>query len=296
MKTKSLIKLLALFFAGVLLSSSLSATLYVYEGFDYSLADSTSMDGVTTNATGLSGTYDDNSSGGSATYSSTGLTFGSNYLTTTGGSLYQTASGTSSYTVLVADISATVSESTTIWSSFLVQIEEFSTEGAVKVRLRYDDNGTTRFLSTVDASGDSQNTAVGYDSSETESSSSLTAGITYLVLSSYTNVGDSEGGDATQWIFTLDGYESWLSTGGGLEDTLSDYAYSTITDSGTTKSFATQINFVLGGSGTGTESAYIDELRYGSSLSDVIAVPELATFALFLGLFSGAVLLVRRRR
>ncbi|WFB36870.1 PEP-CTERM sorting domain-containing protein [Kiritimatiellota bacterium B12222] len=265
---------------------SLQADLLVYEGWNYALADATSMHTKAITATGMTGNYADITSGGSATFSTTGLSFGTNYLPTTGGSLYQSATGSTSYTVLRGDINTTVSYPMTLWGSYLVQIDEFSTDGTVKVRANYDDSGNSkaRFISTVDATGSSQNTGVGYDSTGTASSGGLTEDVTYLALSSFTNVGGAGGGTATQYIFTLGEYDSWLSAGGGLEANLGSYAGITATDSsGDIKSFANYVNFVLGGSGTGTESAFIDEVRYGTTLGDVIAIPEPSSFLLMLG-------------
>jgi hypothetical protein len=302
MKTKSLMTLLALPFTGMLLSSNLSATLLVYEGFDYDLTDATSMSGEAITALGMDGSYSETANGGSSTYSTTDLSFGSNFLSTTGGSLFQTVTSPtgSRWSVLTGNLTDTATSYTgTLYSSYLVNFTSFGGDtGAAYVRVK-NDNDTNRLISAADYSGATATSAVSYDADAVASESgALLVDTTYLVVSRYTNILVSGGGTADQFIFTLADYESWLSDGSGLETNIGSYATYTATDTSTeTKGFTHNLQFAMGTSEIGTESAYFDELRYGSSLSDVVAVtvPEPATFALLMGL-SGAVLLLRRRR
>ncbi|MDF3129109.1 PEP-CTERM sorting domain-containing protein [Kiritimatiellaeota bacterium B1221] len=263
-------------------AASLQADLLIYEGWDYALPDYTVISGTSITATGLTGNYSNDFSGGTARYRTAGLSFGTNYLPTTGGSLYQSASGSGSYTVLRASTNFG-GHTGNLWSSYLVQFEAFSTEGAQYIRAR---NGSDRkFISAVDVTGADSLPGVGYDSgvTTTSDSGSLSAGTTYLALSSFTNVGNAGGGTAKQYIFTLSGYDAWLSAGAS-EAGLASHAIFYTEDTATNAEYlSNEINFVLGGSGTGTESAFIDEVRYGTTLSDVIAVPEPSSFLLMAG-------------
>ncbi len=270
---------------------SLQASLLIYEGWDYGLADNASMDSVTTSATGLTGDYYDAISGGATIYKTAGLTFGANFLPTTGGSLYQSASGANSYTVLKGDLTSTARAHTgDLYHSALVKLTSLSNEGAVRIRTYNNGASTARYMSVMDETGAPSNPGVAYDDVTTASSDgSLSLNTTYLALSRFTNVGLPGGGTADQFIFDLAGYDNWLSAGGGLEANLATYASFTATETfNSQRNFEHELHFVLGGnssSGSETESAFIDEVRYGTTLGDVVAVaiPEPSSFLLMAG-------------
>jgi len=294
--------------AGCLIVSGLispaSAAVLVYEGFDYALASGTSMNGITSDAAGLSGDYSlSTSSSGtrSVNYSTQNLTFGPNYLPSTGGSIYLSASGTvgqNPYAVLsVAANAGTVTG--TVYNSYLVQFTSLSdaviasggSAGPAILTHRLQD-GSVRLQNIAhQATGPSTDNrpAVGYGTanhiSGSGTSGTLALDTTYLVLARFTNVGLAGGGTADQFVFTLNGYNAWLAAG-GQEASLGTFAVFTSTSSrDSLVSFSGTFQFGVAGKG-GAESAYLDELRWGTQLSDVISmapVPEPSAALLLLG-------------
>lgn len=97
--------------------ASAQATLLLYEDFSYGVSDGMTMNGVATSATGLSGNYSFLNASGSSLYSTTGLSFGINYLPTSGGSVLLSATGNNAYSVITATLSA--STTGTLYSSYL---------------------------------------------------------------------------------------------------------------------------------------------------------------------------------
>lgn len=96
---------------------SIHAGLLVYEGFSYTnLANGDNMAGVPSAATGLVGNYAINNVNATATYSSTGLTFGSNFLPTTEGAIQLRATDLLSNATLGVALN-TGTQTGTLWNS-----------------------------------------------------------------------------------------------------------------------------------------------------------------------------------
>ncbi len=272
-----------------------NAALLIHEGYDYALTDGTTMNGVATSATGLSGNYAVGGSGtGSSVYATTGLTFGANHLPVSGGAVrLSAATGTTSSVVGAAiDLPA---QTGTLWSSYLVNFTTKGTTNGPTAQARVSDAQTSgsnnRFNSLAD-NFSNLSTGISYDSVVTTTGgTNLTVDTTYLMLSQYTNVGTAGGGTATLWIFDLAGYDDWLNLGGGLETNLGTYGLAS-----QTASSSTQADFGPGGfyqfavsnaSGSSAlQTVVYDELRWGTSLGDVVAtvpVPEPGTAIVMTG-------------
>jgi hypothetical protein len=278
--------------------------LLVYEGFN---GYSGSMSTVTPNAftVGLNTSV---AYGGAtvANYTvSSGLTFGSNFATS-GGSISVTgATAVAAATLAIGGTPYTG----TLYNSYLVQITNRSTAAAgdgsaARVASATDQTGE-RFVAYADSRNSSTQVAVGYDggaANSTAAGNSLVTSptTTYLIIARFTGVG-STGTSQTASIFAMTQaqYENFLGLGGteAVLDGLSVVAGGLTgltakgTDTGSvTEGFATG-NFVHFVSVANT--AKFDELRYGSTLADVIPVPEPGAGAL--GIL-GAALLMRRRR
>ena len=303
------------------------ATLLVYEGYNYGaiLSNDDSMDGVTTNATGLSGDYD--LSGGEVNWSSNGLEFGSMWLPTSPGSVR----------IVDPDVTNTLdigwnagTQTGTVWNSYLFHFEAFTGGPSSNVGLMIQGD-TTRFFTGVptrNGGGGRFAPSTRYEGGvaqtgindtppytgvgSTPDNVSFSTGVTYLGITKITRVGqalsESEPGVISHWVFTQANYEDWRTLGGGLESTLADYANWTsiqhldddddpINDAGTF-GLDNTMSFRLSGrmfGGTRDMDVTYDEIRWATSL-DAVAIPEPAHIALGLGLLALGLTIWRRRR
>jgi PEP-CTERM motif len=302
MKRPSLIPLIAFLSPAVC-----SAAVLVYEDYDYALADGTTLNGVATSATGFTGSYAVGGTGGSSVYATTGLTFGANYLPVSGGATRLSASvtGGSTSSVLGATISVGGAQTGTLWSSYLVNITSKTDKAGATAQARVSDLQTTSSNNRLNAladSGTTLGTGIAYDSTIVATTgTTLTVGTTYLMLSQYTNVGTAGGGTATLWIFNLAGYNDWLSLGGGLEANLGSYDITSQSDSSTTQADFGAVNDFYQFAVSNTSDSLIvqtviyDELRWGTSLGDVVStVPEPGTAMSMAGALAAFALLRRR--
>jgi hypothetical protein len=286
-----------------------SAAVLVYEDYDYALTDGTTMNGVATAATGLTGNYAAAGTSGTSVYQTTGLTFGANYLPVSGGAVRLSSPTGTTSSLLGAQISVGGAQTGTLWSSYLVNITTKSNAGNATAQARVSDvqagaAGTQN--NRMNSQGDGfvggvLGTAVTYSGSgaTTSGATTLTVGNTYLMLSQFTNAGTAGGGTATLRVFDLAGYNDWLTLGGGLEANLGTYDLSTQTHSFTTQAdFGDGDFFVFAASNasgaTAAQTVVYDELRWGTSLGDVVAVPETNTVASLAGGLAMLVLLRRR--
>jgi hypothetical protein len=307
----------------LLATPSLKATLLVYEGFDYGSSAITNINGTastagTGSATGTQGTWTVTNvlpSGGSASsaYQTTGLSFGTNFATSSGGALLQTSkySGTNAQSVATLQLNTTATG--TVWSSYLVNYTniDLASGGSGQAGL----SGTASGASTYFSASLSSNTTVAsrvvgarYDATASTGASSLATGTTYLFLSRLTNVGvnltASITGVMTTWVFTQSGYDTWVTTGGGLESNLNTYAFKVQADSAVTTgiynldstSYLTLKTDAPDSNNSQTIAIY-DELRYGTDLTDVTsAIPEPSTYAAIFGALALCGATCRRRR
>lgn len=277
----------------------IQAATIVYEPFDYGadLSNLDHMNGQTISALGMTGSYNLQSAGngGSARFSSTGLEF-PYFLPTTGGSLrlgaaYQ--SGSSSFAVLEAamDVGAAPGITGDLYSSFLVRFDLLA-DTSTQFGLRMDNGGTQGLYSYGDF-GTGSRPGVAYDDTITQAGSgSLGTFQTYLVLTHSTNVGLPGGGTSTQYVFSESDYANWILNGPD-EASLASYAsFVTVDSSGSTRSMFDGMNFEFvisrqpGGTSSLHEVGYLDELRFGTSLFDVISdtqIPEPSSLALLVG-------------
>lgn len=283
-----------------------NAALLIHEDFDYALADGTSMASVASSATGLSGSYavgGAGTGGSNSAYSTTGLTFGANYLSVSGGAARLSATTGGSISSILGVAINVPAQTGTLWSSYLVSFTTKGTGNNPTAQARVSDLQTASSNNRLNSFADNfsnLSTGLAYGATATTSSgTTLAAGNTYLMLSQYTNVGTVGGGTATLWTFDLAGYDNWLSLGAGLEINLGTYSLAT-----QSANAATQADFGPGSfyqiavsnatGSTAAQTVVYDELRWGNSLSDVVAVPEPGTAIAMTG--GLAMLALRRRR
>ncbi len=299
--------------------ANIQASLLVYEDFTYSLSSGTSMNGVAADATGLTGNYSAATSGvsgtgsGSATYTTMGLTFSSNFQPTTGGALsiatFGGNTGGGNAAVEIAGVRLNTGTQTgTLYSSYLINIT-FNQNGNSNTSTRLNSGATestttnARFMS-YSVSNDAQKTGIAYDNTTSSGSGiKLTGGTTYLVINRFTNVGSalSTGtpGVATTWYLTTSQYNNWMLAG-GLESNLGTYATVTLSDSVTSGTYGFgNSNYVQftgysgNNSANSTQTVIYDELRWATTFNEV-AIPEPSAFALMVA-GCGLVMLLRRR-
>ena len=284
-----------------------SAAVLIYEDYDYGIADGTTMNGVATAATGFTGNYATAGTSGTSVYQTTGLTFGANYLPVSGGAVRLSSPTGTTSSLLGATMSVGGAQTGTLWSSYLVNFTSKSNAGNATAQARVSDiqvGATGTANNRMNALGDGfgpLGTAVTYSGSgvTTAGATTLTVGNTYLILSQFTNVGTAGGGTATLWVFDVAGYDNWLSLGGGLEANLGTYDLTSQSHTSTTQADFGDGDFfhfaASNASGaTAVQTVVYDELRWGTSLGNVVAVPEPSAVASVIGGL-GMLALLRRR-
>jgi len=276
--------------------TSANATLLVYEGFDYNLANGGILSGVTVSSDtiGLTGKYSytsSNNAGGSLTpaasekYTTTGLTFGN--LETSGGALSLKAKSASAV-MTVNTTAGSASSAGTYYNSYLIQYDALNTvvPSGTGPYAGERQNGSSMFSYAYYRNASGTGSMVG---SGTPSGNGFGSGFTpslnttYLIVSRYTSSLFEE------FVFTLADYNAWVSDGAQESNLYSYYSnYASL-------AFG-QLNITLGGGGSNTMSfliqpqlgeldATMDEMRWGTTLGDVLpmTVPEPSTVALLLG-------------
>jgi MYXO-CTERM domain-containing protein len=297
----------------VTMGLSAHATLLVYADFDYALADNTNLTGAGVGGTGLSGTWANVTGSTTAPfrYDTTGLTFSPNFFATDGGSI-NLVLGNNQFALFGAALNAgTVTG--TLYESYLVNITSNTGTG--------EGSGIYNRISSAQASSSSPRLSLapeatpaggavgaGYEgtafSAMTAGTGALSTGTTSLVVGRFTNVGAEltvgNPGQVDLWVFTQAAYNSWFLAG-GQETKLGDYATFKATDTATSgthtfdNSSFLQFNATTTGTGGGSLNVNFDEIRFGTQLTDVMAVPEPSALPLgALGLV--ALGLTRRRR
>ena len=280
------------------------ATLLVYEPYSYSgLSNNTSINGVASNATGTSGNYSTVGSG-TALYQSSGLSFAS--LATTGGSVLQSVSSSGAMTDTYFAVNGSVTQQGTIYSSHLFNLTVAGTSAVSfannKVRAALA-SGNSFMVAQEDGGAGIAQPGVSYFNTTGAATGSLTTGITYIAISKFTRVGQlvsSTAGVADLWILSESAYTNWLTLGGGSEANLGIYANFTASNSyagSTINGFTSgdSLQFFIRADIGDTQSLQVDELRYATTLAEVIPmVPEGGSSVFLAGAL--AFLSVHRRR
>lgn len=287
--------------------SSSQAALLVYEGFDGYTTGSITGKNVSANTIGLSGSWQ---TSGSPPHQviETGLTF--NGLVTRGGAL----SFSSSVTRLTGvALTPSLAAGATLYSSYLVNLSTLgSGDSGVGTRIHPSSatgsggTGGAYFSSFADTRP-SANPAIAYsdkfDPDNTiTGSSALKENETFLIISIFTNVGGTGTGNAYLYALNQNQFTHLLAV-----TDLETYLSSTSVGQGDTQIWATaqDLNVSVGSYSFNSSDYFqilslggtlgvIDEIRYGTTLADVLSVPEPSRMLLAgLGLFG--VLMCHRR-
>lgn len=264
-----------------------NASLLIHESFDYTLTNDTTMAGVVTSAIGLKGNYAVGGTGiggSTSVYAAAGLTFGVNFPVSGGAVRLSSSTGTTS-SILGAAIDLPA-HSGILWNSYLVNFTKKATGNNPTAQARVSDapvTGSNTRLNSIADNFSNQATGISYANTATATGGFILAvDTTYLIVSRYTNVGMAGGGTATSWIFNLEGYDSWLTSGGGLEANLGAHSLASQTSTSTT-----QVDFgpddfyqlaVSNAAGSSSAQTVVyDEPRFGTTLEDILPLDSTGT-------------------
>jgi hypothetical protein len=278
------------------MAATANASLLIEEQFDYAMADGTDMHGVAATGTGLQGEYAVRNAGGSSTYATSGLSFGSNFFTTSGGALSVTTTAIGNQFSILGVQMDVVAQTGTLWHSHLFRIPELGERvaNASAIGTRINTGATTGGAdSYFGVNGDNNSTlapasnpgvdyAGGTNTSATsDPATKLSENTTYLALAKFTNVGTAlsagDPGVASLWVFDQSGYEDWRAAGSS-EASLGDHATWTITESMTSGTYNFNSSaflqfYVFNQSVKTAIDGLMDEVRWGTTL-DAVAIPQ----------------------
>jgi hypothetical protein len=314
--TNKLSRLLAA--VATLVASSLpaSAVLLVYEGFDYTgeISEGGTFMGSSNSGTGFSSGYSQEVNGAAWTYSTSSLSFSSNYATTGGSAVVNstTASAKNIYRPLSADLTGTT------YGSYLFTTRDRGADGILSVLLgsssdraaqaTVDIAGNARFVENIDPrptipgarfNGDDESSTVTYADGGLDPAPAATepGATTYMIL--WKTVLEASSQSVSAWVLTGDQYD-YFYTNGFTESAL---------DSATVGTAASEVTATITSSGTGAlesletlhlfvyqvQDSTIDEVRIGTEFSDAVAIPEPSTMAILFGGLAGLLAFLRKR-
>ena len=274
------------------------ATPLIYEGFSGYTPGT--LEGQTTTALGLTGTYSQPNWGSPTPLvaTSTGLTFGSGTATlpVTGGAVASTGAH---YDPPYEAALNTGAITGTLWGSYLFNFGSNAYAGSAFFTSFSDGLGTKAADGKISISYDPPPFTGNANPYTANAVYWFDANTTYMVITEWTNLGnlDNSGtGTGTMWLLTAANYNSLIANG-LTKANLNTYKSATVSTTGTAftldNSDSARFGITAGGSGY---TRTLDEIRWGTTLADVAsAVPEPGILALVAGSM-GVLALLRRRR
>jgi hypothetical protein len=273
---------------------STASAAIIYDSFDYAVG---SADG-TNGGTGWNGNWIMTYTQGTAQIESQGLTF-SDYQTL-GGALKLTednVTGSFRSVGIRRMLGSDFTPGSDVWISFLAKSDgTLTTFTSKQAEIRHGSTAGATDLRIRPKGASSQGVYISYDTSGSNSASkSAQDGRTYLYICEFQDIGQDTGGQALMWVFDESGYNQAMTDGALSESDLTAYAYLTASDPHANRTLdATKGALInIGDSSADSFSYYFDEIRYGSSLADVLTVPEPATITI---LAFGLVTIFSRRK
>ncbi|MFI4910220.1 MAG: hypothetical protein ACIAQZ_00990 [Sedimentisphaeraceae bacterium JB056] len=252
-------------------SFALKTPSYCYEPFDYTVGSLVGSDG----GTGWAGSWEFTYTNGSQEVVEQGLSFSD--ISVSGGALKLTEDNIAG-SFRSAGVRRLVDfeppQGSDLWISFLAKsAEPLSSFVSRTAEIRHGATaGSTKLRMRPKGSG-SQGAMIAYDSTGSNSAAkNLQDGNTYLYICRFGDVDSAEGKYAVMWVFDEAGFEVAVSDGSLTEDDLNDNYYLMAQDAhaDATVNMNDGVLINIGDSSTDQFSYYFDELRYGSSLDDVI--------------------------
>ncbi|WP_372845392.1 PEP-CTERM sorting domain-containing protein [Pontiella sp.] len=274
----------------------------VYEGFDYTAGSTIPTQGVA--ADGWNGTWTDAAGSSNPFAVTTGQTFGS--LPVTGGAAQRSSNGgkaAMSRTIDATAQSALTADGSTTYFSVLMNAKNddvYAVAGAISGTIAF---GDASLQAVTDSDGnptiasDGNAVGVGFDGNSPSYDTVRLQGICYVdgVTQADTTGGLTVGINNLQMVM---GKVEWGAD--GANDTVTLYSISdpsagyTEADAFSTMSYdidQSGFNMITIGD---SQSSVFDEIRFGTSATDVGVIPEPATLGL-VGAFGAGILFVRRR-
>ena len=183
-----------------------------------------------------------------------------------------------------------------LWMSYLYQFDTASStipaDEALQVR-----PGAGNIRTGIDEDNSQFYQRYGSDTTNSTTNAIFKDGTKLLLVFKFPDLGSATGADAKGWALTEGNYGSLL-TAGITEANLNSFASSTVTNSfsaNETVSGNVTFQIVPIGRNSSTPSFFFDELKLGTALGDVVAVPEPSSAAL-IGLGVIGLIALRRAR
>ena len=275
----------------LLLAGSVGAALLAEEQFDYGIGSASSTwnggVGFVSNAwsKGSTGTTLDN-----------GLALGNMQVAGGSAHIQFTAGSGFSAGILGRQFNNAGASSGDLWMAYLFQFDiarstilndEFLEvrPGAGDIRTKIDENTSAVGL------------RYGGDTSTSSADANVKNGTTLLYVVKWPDMGAATGADARGWALSASEYDSMVANGGVSEANLDTYAGIQLSNSFSadeTMAGNVSMQIVPMGRNNSTPSFYVDELRLGTTVNDVVAIPEPATLGVVV-LFGGGLVLLRRK-
>lgn len=296
-KSQNVIRFALVFLIAGILCMPLHATLLVYEGFNGYSSGQLAGQNTSANSVGLTGTV--TALGADATvytYNSTGLTFG-NMQVSGGSATYHSNSGIASG--LSFAYNGATQTGVTLYSSYLINFntaQNTPSVASLRANSTLTSTGPTAYFQSVADTTAGTTPGNGYplgNSVDSASIGTLNTGVTYLVIGAFTNVGVSLSlgtqGIGTTYVLSASQY-SWFQENGGFTIAALNAAtvgtgdgnvtsrIGSVAISGTyTFASGNAIQASMGNAGV-NQTLTFDELHFGTSLGDVVAIPEPSAF------------------
>lgn len=252
-------------------ASGASAALLISESFDYAAGN---LHG-NTGGTGWAGSWSATDPDGTATVLGSSLTFSD--MPVVGGAAELQITNNSGFVDMAANrlVGVQVPTGEDLWVSFLYRQPgaplAANTSRAAELR-----HGPNLHMRIKAKNGSSQGIALAYDNTfQSNGTKNIQDGATYLIVTRFGDVGEATGKVALMWVLDAAGYDSIKFTDvtqAGL-DTANILSLSDA-HADETLGFGQTVQLVLGDSSGTSFAAQYDELKYGTAITDVIAVPD----------------------
>ena len=292
--------------AALALASSASASLIAYEGFNLTAGNNniagssgTGSSGFSTNWTTIGDANGGNILSPGYTYS--GITSAGNRAQVFNASANSDSSATYFYRTLSTPFTVAANSTGTFWASFMIQGTAAAVGGAGATIGFFSDAAPTASTAmstpgaiTIGSVGSNTNYRVANRALDTSGGGTVlttgtNAGNQVFMVAKITINTNSGGNELISlWInpTTFDGTEGSLGTASIASQSLSNLGISSIS------SIAFGSNYV----NTGSATLGLDEIRIGTTLAAVTAIPEPSAFAALAGLGALGLVGLRRRR